>query len=90
MEKDKISITSVSEFILKEPLLSFSIFVAKDRKGHEKAEEGQHDEMMNGDAEMDESMDMVENDSSKKIVTSVTLFAIQKRYDYFNVLYWLL
>lgn len=76
IEKEKTTIVSVSEFILKEPLLSFSIFTAKDRKGFLKSDES-HD-MINGDADNDESVDIDEG-GEMKIVTSVTLFAIQKK-----------
>lgn len=80
-EKEKLLVTSMSEFILKEPLLCFTILSAKDYKSQVTAEDSHNVGMLTGiDGEADHSIEDIEDDLiDKKVITSVKLFAIQKR-----------
>lgn len=93
MEREKTTVVSVSEFILRDPILSFSIFVAKERKSHQTShdenEDGSASKAVNGDMDQDVSNDTKEDDDddegevenrNKKRVTVVTMFAIQRKY----------
>lgn len=70
LEKENSSFISISEFILKEPLLSFAINVAKERKSRSSSDEAE--------ADLDDSEDKEEKEE-KSNLSVVTLFAIQKR-----------
>ena len=77
-----MSVVSVSEFLLKDPLLSFTVLSAKNRMVQPMNDENHHGLVNGVDGDGDHSMedDMDEDGTDKKIVTSVKLFAIQKRW----------
>ena len=78
----------MSEFLLKDPLLSFSIYVAKERKEKSRSicsENDNNNQFLNGDDESDpdenveQNNDMLnDNDRAKDRLSVVTLFATNK------------
>jgi len=85
-EKDRLSFVAINEFILKEPLLSFAICAAKDKKNRRSSnDEADTDLMSNGnDFEGHENgTDKKENGEKlggeKSMSSLVTLFAIHKK-----------
>ena len=87
VENEKASIFNMSEFALKEPLLSFSIYVAKERKMKSSSLSGENENGMHalngdcdepmGDLMNDENLENTE-DASKEKTSVVTLFAVNK------------
>ena len=88
MENEKAFIFYMSEFLLKDPLLSFSIFVAKERKEKSLSisSENEHsNQYLNGgnDSDPDESLEqnneqLNEDNEFKERLSVVTLFATNK------------
>jgi len=84
VENEKSFIFYISEFALKEPLLSFSIHVAKERKEKVRlSRENSNGHVMNGDdgeEEGDESLgDLNDEVEERQTMSFVTLITINKR-----------
>ena len=75
-DKEKLSFVSISEFILKEPLLSFSISMAKDKRCH--MSDDLEDVLTNG-IDGDDSIGEREGKSDHVPTSYLSLFAINKR-----------
>ena len=85
VENEKSYVFAISEFLLKDPLLSFAIYVAKERreKSHSVSSEN-NNQFLNGDDESDpeESAEHVDESDimPKERLSVVTLFATNKVY----------
>lgn len=88
VENEKTTIVSVSEFVLKDPVLSFSIMSAKERKTKRSSPSTDDNKVaVNGDGEDDsreldgdeEDEDGKRDEMNSKILSIVTLYAIQKK-----------
>ena len=75
-DKEKLSFVSISEFILKEPLLSFSINMAKDKRNQ--TSDDLEDVLTNG-IDADDSIGEKEGKSDHLPTSYLSLFAINKR-----------